>query len=549
MADPLSIPEVASLISNQLPSRILFLRIQVSRRWHRVFLPCLWRRVYLTSAEIGSKDSSQIVSTLTPHADLIQDLSIRDIKETSDLSYLQQHLYFPHLQSLKIGFHDPSGIRKARRAAGDFVRRHGRELWSLTIVNMRDMGRPLALKGGPSPVLTNWDILEGCCSTSTDQHLTRLTIEDAAFSLEEMNEATGRLLMQLNTLVLIKVHLGRPSLMIEPWERQPEWHRRLTTRSRIRHLVMEGCFPAPDEYVLLLECQEIRSLKWTCVGLAAQMLDPPFAKGLRERNWLYLESLTLKMYHLGDERLAEIIVAIGPLRDLNMEQSSFGVLSAMALLESEGGKHRTKLETLSLRGSMHLEGSMVQRFLCEFPNLMKIHAHRISVLDMERDPRPWVCRKLREFRGGVVVRENSVIPSKEDLTSLSPSPDAVPLVIPPSTEFLKRLAELTDLRVLSIELGRHAQGQARYEHQQLRLSCGLDNLKTLRAMKESWLSEETEQNIEIEEAEWMTKNWPKLDTIDITCAHRSRVVKRTLECHFTNQGVDVVGVCTFQGHQ
>jgi len=536
MCDPLNIPEVAALISRQLPNRVLFLCIQVCRQWHRAFLPTLWRRVDLALADIDFKDNSRIISFLTPQADLIQDLSIRGIKETSDLSYIQQRLYFPHLQSLRIEFHDPTGIHKAEQAASDFVRRHGQELWSLTVVKMKDMGiRPYTPRA--SPVLTNWDILEGCCGTGPTQLLTSLTLKDATFSLEEMNEATGRLMMQLNTLILYKVHLARPPLKIEPLHRQPEWLHRLTTRSRIRHLVMEGCFPTLDEFTLLLECQDIRSLKWICLGLAVQILDPPFAKRLRERNWLYLESLTLKMNHLGDERLAEIIEAIGPLRDLTLEQSYFGMLSAKALLEAEGGKHRTKLETLSLRGSIYLEGAMVQRFLCELPSLQKIHAHRISVLDMEWDSRPWVCRKLREFLVGVVVRE---IPHVTEYMALpSPSSDGSSTT-PPSTEFLSRLAELTDLRVLSIELGRNAQGLPRYEYQQIRLDCGLDRLKTLREMRELRVSEGTGQSIEMQEAVWMTDNWLKLDTIDLTFAQRDATVKASLEWYFTKHRVQVV---------
>lgn len=93
---------------------------------------------------------------------------------------------------------------------------------------------------------------------------------------------------------------------------------------------------------------------------------------------------------------------------------------------------------------------------------------------------------------------------------------------------------------MSIELGRHPQGQAKYEYQKIRLDCGLDRLKTLRAMRELRVSEGTGQSIEMREALWMIDSWPKLDTVDLTFAHRDPTIRAELIWCFTRHGVHVV---------
>lgn len=85
-----------------------------------------------------------------------------------------------------------------------------------------------------------------------------------------------------------------------------------------------------------------------------------------------------------------------------MSQTRFGPLSAVALLETEivgtdgriRKRHAEKLERLSLFDCEQLLGSIVQRFLCEMPNLNEIQAKVMTDRDVENDDRPWVCQKF-----------------------------------------------------------------------------------------------------------------------------------------------------------
>lgn len=140
-----------------------------------------------------------------------------------------------------------------------------------------------------------------------------------------------------------------------------------------------------------------------------------------------------------DEELADILLGMGdrPLRELNAERTNFGPLSGKALLWRDGGSGEGKdlrgvikaddhrfhpcqldMEVLLVAGSQD-SGTMVQQFLCGFPNLKPFTGSYLAGQDVLADPRPWVCKDLQMLKLPLVFE----LEGQTD-TLVSPCPSA-----------------------------------------------------------------------------------------------------------------------------
>ncbi|GJJ71492.1 hypothetical protein EMPS_03842 [Entomortierella parvispora] len=492
MTHPIDIPEIVANIT--LTKGDLFACIQVSHSWHNAFLATLWRHIHLKKSDTDSENNDALFQSLQRRADLIHTLAVDSIYPKSDLHYLE--LYFPLLKQLDLGFVQSNCNDLPRKFARSFLFLHGSHLQSLTVRNMLETRSTIGYEDDALDEHSNWEVLDGCKSGA----LSRLCLKKVDLVFDDMDDGSRQMLMGLDTLILVSVAFtSSRSRIIPDFHRVPQWPHRLTG-CKIRHLAMIDCVPVPDQYQLLLDCsQELRSLEWKCLVYSSlAKFNPPLARDLKAGHWKNLESLSLRMNSLGDEVLAEILGAVGPLKDLVMGETAFGPSCTRALLDSDGGKHRATLESLSLSSCSNLEGSMVQEMLCSLPRLQRIRARELTLQSIQEDPRPWVCLGLKDFRLALVIHSG-------DLTSQEQASSQ-------QTAFLDRLAMLRSLEVLELRRTFSLTGFNLY-YQDLHLDKGLHRLWGLQNMRELRMIEQTGRRLGIEEAQWMTENWPRLKTV------------------------------------
>jgi len=517
--------EILDAIAVYLPAPSLRSCILVCHQWNAVFHPHLWRSVHINLR------ATQIVTTLpnlTLNASHVQDLSLVDFDQTDDYFSLS----FPRLQSLYLSFIQVADDRKLVDAGLRLWQRHIASVQSLTLINSKRFVVDDVwgfFKGPPS---------EPFCA------LRSLTMKLAIFPLNELNDEARAILCQLDTLALENVNLA-DTRTDHPFGQvsSPRW-RLLSDDSddndstvRIQHLSLRHCYSIADAFHLMMACrQEIRSLIWHNYSRAVNYVAV-IVRHLRDENgmWANLEELELNLSYLEDQDLAGIIGALKcPLKKLSMTMTSFGNLSARTLLEATGPRgermHCERLKVVFVCGCVYLSGSMVQRFLCECPNLKDFRARLLSDLDVQRDPRPWVCKNLHTFLVGfaeAVTEGPAVIPSVfiERLSAL----DRLEVLgimdtgldVPSATGvFMEHGVEVHELRFLKIDLQK-----------------GLDRLWRLKRLNTFRMDFSDTEVFSVQEARWMAKHWPRLERVMLAKVQPLeqdliRVVFSNLQCVF-----------------
>jgi len=518
MPHPLDILEIVLHLTEFLSNRDLFACIQVSHGWHDVFLSRLWRHVHLKKSDTECENNGAMILSLRRHANLISTLTVDTIYPKSDLRYFE--LRFPRLQELDIGFLKSDLNDSPRLFVRDFLREHGSNLQSLTVRDMLETRRSAGHENMLLNQCSNWDILAGCSRGK----LSKLGLRTVDLVFDEMDSDSQQIFLGLDTLILNDVVFTSSRSRIEPdQQRVPLWPHRLTG-TKIRYLRMKDCVPISDQYQMLLDCsQELRSFAWECLGFSAMaMFHPPLVRHMKAGHWRNLESLSLRMNNLEEEILAEIIGTIGPLKDLVMDETHFGWSCTRMLLDAGDGKHRSKLESLSLLSCSNLQGSMVQEMLCSLPRLQRIRARELTLQSVEEDPRPWVCQELKDFRMALVLH--------------SGKPKSRHLSWTQQTVFLDRLAALHCLEVLELRRTFSRNGLNLY-YQELHLDKGLDRLRDLQSMRELSMIMKTGQRLGMEEAQWMVEHWPGLKTVYLSQSPSLAGPSDVIGDYFTGRGV------------
>ncbi|GJJ71423.1 hypothetical protein EMPS_03773 [Entomortierella parvispora] len=227
--------------------------------------------------------------------------------------------------------------------------------------------------------------------------------------------------------------------------------------------------------------------------------------------WENLEELELSLSSLEDRDMASIMGALrSPLKKLFVTLTLFGDMSARELLNATGPRgdriHCDRLEALSLCGCMNVSGAMVQRFLCECPNLKDIRARVLPDLDVQKDPRPWVCKDLRIFQVGLteaVTEQRSSEPSLFiDRLSVLDRLEILGLVdtglVVPSVNgvFMEHAAETQELMFLKVDLRK-----------------GLDRLWRLKRLRIFMMDFSDTDVFSALEAQWMARHWTRLERV------------------------------------
>ena len=316
--------------------------------------------------------------------------------------------------------------------------------------------------------------------------------------------------------------------------------------------LINGKWASLSELILMTQCKDLRSLAWSTNDNPYMRL---FTRGLHDQSWPHLQFLDVGD-QFEDGTLSTLIDSMKqPLRALTVRgPNSFGPYSNQSLLR---GKHQTHLVVLKIANSTLVAGAWIQTILCSFPKLEVLHAGELNDADIFRNPRPWICTRMRDFQVQLAFALSRGEPfdglfSDKSKHRNGPHP-LWPLDLPQANPmedttnvFLDRLATLTYLKRLSIgfcddSTHKWSSTRAHYflprlAHQTVELEFGLDRLKSLWRLQELDMGD-TFINMTMEEAQWIVTFWPGLERLSASHLNPNPEVTKELWTFFKAHGI------------
>ncbi|GJJ71517.1 hypothetical protein EMPS_03867 [Entomortierella parvispora] len=452
MTHPLDIPEIAHQVGSYLNRKTLFACVLVSHPWHQSFLPLLWSDC---SGNRTAAHGRPFFSEVEKNRHFIRHLSTSYLE--TDVALKCYRIDFPRLVRLTVGIRPlslgPITYTSSRKKSSslpiinNFIRRHQKTLQSLCIY-VEPPGHLEWSKEKPFLELRSiWSLVlstqaaQGSVNLG-QQRLRSLTLRGIEINWDELEACSGLwdILRELDTLTLTNWSVAKTWMPI----RVDSFFEPLA-HSKIRHLdIQNGDDLSRYENNLISQCCSLQSL--TLHSKFNSHTEHLFTNMAEGNPWPYLEDIEIHHSGLSDQEYTTLVERIGrPLRRLTISGSGFQLLSAIALLESGGGRHRASLEVLRLTNAIMLQGAWTQRVLCLLPRLKIFHCCSIiENKDIKADPRDWACNQLQNFR---------VTPRLTTLRVTS-SPNAHPAQMSdPAANYslmFKRLAGLTHLHTLQV---------------------------------------------------------------------------------------------------
>ncbi|KAF9125779.1 hypothetical protein BGW39_007144 [Mortierella sp. 14UC] len=323
-------------------------------------------------------------------------------------------------------------------------------------------------------------------------------------------------------------------------------------------------FTFMDQLRFLVECSQARSIAWSspCAQwrhdlfhLSLQdleyLINPeqqqhtskhqqqqqhplwPHIHSLRFSEWLRGKIDPSEMSALGSSISHLLLHVIPSNNQIRFFRLSGAKMSSMAVTTLQQ-HHNLSLNQIRLRGCPSATSAMIQGLLESCPNLTTLTANVLSIDSISRG-RSWICRNLVEFQVYL-----DLAPS-DPYQHYPETPTSAGDKTPKSQHLAyTRLATLPSLERLLITRIPARGINVRPEHLtldslNLRLSCGLGTLSTLKQLKvlnfvdvEQWLDKES--------VEWMIASWPKLNCVQGTLAP-SLDQNSALATILTNHGV------------
>ncbi|KAG0003461.1 hypothetical protein BGZ79_000858 [Entomortierella chlamydospora] len=309
--------------------------------------------------------------------------------------------------------------------------------------------------------------------------------------------------------------------------------------ARPRELRMWGSFGtgiglSPVEQAAMFRmCPNLESLTWRSAGDGASSLwlvlghESPmsdharnFCATLSKDPWplTALQSLDLSFCMMKDEDHATLISRVHRLKSYKAVCSQFGPLSLDALI-GEGGQpsqrqqHRNTIETLFIDRCPSVTGNMILRILESCPNMKKLAADRITISEIAQG-QSWICSGLESLEVYLAADDINRDEAGGNDNSINNESNIAQDIS--SEEFQRmqrtvyiRLNSLTRLRKLALT-NRTSQPCSEKRTLDLRLQAGLGLLSNLRNLMELSFRLGVAQKMSVEEAHWITENWPKL---------------------------------------
>ncbi|KAF8984505.1 hypothetical protein BGZ46_007872 [Entomortierella lignicola] len=260
-----------------------------------------------------------------------------------------------------------------------------------------------------------------------------------------------------------------------------------------QRLVLDQVFGiTPKEQVGMIgACPKLKDLRWFIpkfddededeLALHQQAMDE-FVSLVEAGSFPSLEILRIIYFLVSDADIARVINNMQRVTTLNLIGSDFGDISFQALQ-----RHWTTLETLGVSLCKNVTSAQIQKILASCPNLRVLTGDDILAEDIING-QPWVCTSLKEL---IINIQFSPTAEKSDHMAVFESISA-----------LKKL-ELLNITGYS---GR------KIVPLNLSLEYGLEKLAGLTCLLQLCF-QHSEQNIEMEEIDWMLEHWKSLEGV------------------------------------
>ncbi|GJJ69637.1 hypothetical protein EMPS_01985 [Entomortierella parvispora] len=275
------------------------------------------------------------------------------------------------------------------------------------------------------------------------------------------------------------------------------------------------------EYAWLIRhCPRLRRLTWF-TGRSIQHQQPDHLKMKALSNWIRaagascqnLEEIGLPYSRFENKDWDRLLSSIRLLSCLDLNVSTFNEESWKILQAYP--RHLTTLRGLDLRRCC-LPGTATHAMMCEMPNLEVFRTcNTLSTLDLQEDPRPWICMGLKELAltfmvvpDGIVKKESSFDDYLGDSKIVKAPSDSQR----ENEDIFHRIAGLRSLEVLSafalLDFGRDE------IRQELKVPGQLDQWQgTLKRLRK--LGPQV-RRIRAEDTQWFLEHWPQIE-IDYQC--------------------------------
>ncbi|KAG0219173.1 hypothetical protein BGX31_011376, partial [Mortierella sp. GBA43] len=493
---PLELPEVLGHVAQYLPKQSFLTCVFVSKAWHQVFVPLIWKYILLDD------DNPVPPTALQDHSHLVKSLVINTTLTPELVS-----LRCPNLTSLSL-----------RASLGsldvtDFVVEH-RLLTSLKLVKLTS-------------------------STYSSQFWKRLSrlehLRDVSLSEVEMDDDDEvldhfwQLCSQLERLEVRGLRIAQqqeqqesqePQERYEPLEqleRQQEQHTNLGAWQFPRLKDFNFWTSNDNEALFFLElaqrCPNLTLFDWIDDERVGESSTSHFAHLVATGTWPHLHSLYLAAVDFTMDKLSQIIGGMQKIEDLGI---SCELLHPIFLDRIH--PHFATLRSLDLVSGDRSISCVTQEILASCPSLEHISVRRMNATDIIAG-KPWVCLRLRVLHASVCFKSSTLHEHQ-------------PLV-------LDRLATLTRLQELymhGVRESGHTTGAL-----DLRLEYGLAKLASLQSLyaitfrySKQWMSD-----LEID---WMLEHWKCLSYVRGALHVDDAEIDKRLKEKLRGHGVRIDGI-------
>lgn len=318
-------------------------------------------------------------------------------------------------------------------------------------------------------------------------------------------------------------------MILEEAEATLTWFTTCENQSRLQ--VLELRTPSPYQcktrtrlqLLWILKSPDLIRLIWqTCRGM--DITQKPMAilsKAIRSGDWTRPQQQQLQSLGLGesDYRLEDfqyLLKALTGLKELDLHKTDFDAMS-WTMMKEQVPQLLTNLTVLDLGKCLRMDGASVHDILCSMPCLQVFEAGHVTEMNLQQDPRSWVCDGLRELSVAMVrtCSSNGNYSGAEEAAVETPS------------KLLIQLSKLTRLELLDLRNRRLYRDEGLLPIE-LTLSKGrkvgdgvgrgLDLLRSLRRLRIL-----TAPSVEVSdprritwtelEARWCLTHWPHLETL------------------------------------
>jgi len=486
---PLGLPEIREHVAKFLSRHELTICARVSRNWNKSFQPWVWRRVKLVSRSCWTTNTKDLpLSIFIRNADFIQKLDgFGDV-----IGHLEQ-VTCSKLKALTIRHWDCE-------SQSSVIYQHRR---TLTELSFDIMGYSHHSADSEKFNHGRWEAAASC------PLLQKLTVVQDQVAEQDWS-LWSSIWSQVRSLRLILVKFQIPSSS-EPTFSSQNSHRRTVAachlgslpKTKIKQLTLirtSGLTCLEDELEFLRLCPDLERFEWIPASDYYQNdgatvgNQTPIGDTLAEIA-LLCPKLSRLLLTLNATREDEIIPFLdtragGTLEELTLDTSIWFGEPSWRIIQS---RHWSSLRILRLHRSGLMKGVWVQEIMCGLPSLEVFTAPWLQDIDIENDPRPWICLGLTQLTLCIDMVKSSS-----------------------QSMIMERLADLTNLRYLdltkTLTMGKNSREVSDLVFLQLSLSHGLGLLSTMRNL-ESLMLFDTNQDMNENDARWILEHWPRLKTL------------------------------------